>query len=833
VEGPSLSEAQQAVSDHEFGPALVVSGAGSGKTHTLTSRICSLMYKGLARADQILALTFTRKAANEMRERVRARAPHAADDLVLSTFHSLALRLCREYPTLVGRQLRFSVWDERTSKQEMRRILRELWTEAGGEFVEESEDEADIDVGRQRPLSKTRPPTPSVLLGHIEVRREQNKDLDDEFFTGIHKVFYGGSRGEACCKAIREYEEVKRIGNALDYADLVFSAVRLLERYPEIREEVQKRWKFILVDEYQDTNNLQEYLLSLLIGDQKNLMAVGDEDQAIYGFRGSNVNHILTFPDRYDGCAVYTLGQNYRSQRRVVEAASKIVTHNSKRRVKEIWTENPIADNINFMTSANQFDEADAIAAAVEASINAGASLRDHAILVRTRRQFLPIQASLTKIGIPILTVGDLELHQRADIRLLLSWWRSIINPKDITAGAQCLAAWPKLGAALVEAWQRSLEGSEGGMFSRLHVLLGLPRCGAKTQKGQSLIRFGEIYRQLNDKISSGESIQAVAEWIYIVTGMDEELALMTSSGDDKQVEEAMSRVQLKETFLSMCPYDEYSDSTRMEAYDRFSGFVDDLLMRASEAREKTDRVTLTTVHSAKGLEWEKVWIAGCCDDLFPFRLDSDNGPQDAEEERRLMYVAVTRARMSLTLSNFEVGIPPHLRKENRETLSRMMEDQRRREEQDRKDGKTDRPPAQKRRAELRPYSESPFLAEIAFSKDECRENEAGDFYKRAMAIIDDIFLSPVMLRRAAVLRDYLLEAKRDGDIESLMIHARDAIDNLSNPIRPTVEPTDENVLPVIRIGRPSPARQPPPSSAPQDTAPLLPKIRISRSSST
>jgi len=650
---PALSEAQAAVVGHLDGPALVVSGAGSGKTHVVTQRIVRLCERGV-KPEQILGLTFTRKAAKEMRERVSKRLPSLGSKVTLTTFHSLALAICREYPTLIDRRPRFGIWDDKVMLAEMRRILKELGSRAAGD---EDPEEGELPEGV----------TPAACLKKIESYREAGE-------KDIQSISVGS---EAAFTAICVYEQNKIAANVLDYTDLVWSAWKLLDEHPEIRQLYQARWTHVMCDEYQDTNDLQERFLRLLLGPSQNLVVVGDEDQSIYRFRGSNVKHIRTFPERYSGASLFPLGQNYRSSSSVVIAAANVISFNLARRSdKKIWTENPEGAPVEVARWFDPMAEGQAIAERFEASIRSGRLPEDHCVLVRTRRQFAHLQAALRGRGILYTTVGGLDDMQRPDVRRVLAWFRLILNPLDLSAGASCLSHWPKLGAVFVQAWMNLASRSEGAGFRHLDALYKLPRCGRETKKGQSLAWLQQTVIDLQSRVhQSGESIRSHVTWLYERIGLDREIDGLTRSTEDKAAcREGESRNELKKAFLSMCP-DAPIESSGMLA---LQSFVDLFLSRALERRRETGKVVLSTIHGAKGLEWPVVVVAGCVEGLLPYsaedpiprkpppglsadpdvpdRLEADfsEKPETLEEERRLMYVAMTRAREVLILSWFE-----------------------------------------------------------------------------------------------------------------------------------------------------------------------------------
>lgn len=628
----NLNPQQEEAASHLYGPCLVLAGAGSGKTKTLMVRIERLLQHASSR--EICAITFTRAAAMEMRGRVQARLGERSDGIVLTTFHSLALGICREHPDLVGRLPNFSVWDDGQQLSELRKIFKEKWTEAD-------------------PRNPTKlPVSPSEVLDLVADLKNEGRPVDDDMLERI-----GNAVHPIGAIAYAEYEEVKRAANAMDYDDLIWAAVRMLEGNESIRDRYRERWKFLLVDEYQDTNDLQERLLQAIGGAEPNLMAVGDEDQSIYGFRRANVTHILNFDNRYPGARLLELGANYRCTPQIMTAADTLIRHNVHRRGKRLWSENPKGRPVEIYHFRDQYAEAQQIASMVFTSIGSGQAPEGHAVLCRTRRQMIPIQSQLAMMKIPYRTVGAIELFQRADIRVVLSWFKTVVNPLDIAAGAECMTQWPTLGAKTIERWKERVNGQKGEpMFSCVLSLLTEPGCGPKTKKGQQLQRFKETADQVVTLARGGVGVQNLARWLYEVTGLDDEISEAKQSAGPVGREGA-ERAQLKADFLALCP----DELGRGESFfDQLSTFLDAMLLN-SKRKDDEPKMVVSTIHGSKGLEWDNVWVPGMVESLLPHCKMDDNGKPGilaadlAEEERRLAYVAYTRAKKRLVLSHMEM----------------------------------------------------------------------------------------------------------------------------------------------------------------------------------
>lgn len=628
--GDHLNPQQEVAAAHVYGPVLVLAGAGSGKTRTLTVRVERLLDHVATK--EVCAITFTREAARQMRNRICGRLGDRANGMVITTFHSLALGICREHPELVNRAPGFSVWDDQQQGTEFRRIFQERWAEA--------------DPRNPRKL----PVAPSDVLKVMGDLKGQGRPFGD-----VEREFIAEACHPVAAIAASEYEEVKVAANAMDYDDLIWSAVCLLESHDQICASYQERWKFLLVDEYQDTNDLQERLLKCLAGPEPNLMVVGDEDQAIYGFRGSNVAHILSFTDRYPGAVVLELGANYRCSPQILRCADALVRHNVQRRDKRLWSEMPDGEPVLRMAFRDPMHEAQYVARMISGSIEKGRDPAEHAVLCRTRRQMIPIQHQLAALGIEHRTVGAIELWQRSDVKLMIMWLKTVVNPLDIGAGAHCMTHWPRLGAKTISTWKDLVNRADGKpMFALLPRLLLERGCGPSTVKGKEIERFQWVAESLVEYAREGASLREMVRWLYGVTGLDAEIELARNSSG-LVAQEGAKREQLKLDFLDLCPGDPGN------AYDQIQAFLDAMLLNAKRSAD-TPSVVVSTIHGAKGLEWDNVWVPGLVEGLLPYsRAGKDGRPvelpaEQAEEERRLCYVAFTRARHRLVVTTYKIG---------------------------------------------------------------------------------------------------------------------------------------------------------------------------------
>jgi DNA helicase-2/ATP-dependent DNA helicase PcrA len=627
----TLNPQQETAAAHLHGPCLVLAGAGSGKTRVLMVRIERLLEHANSR--EICAITFTRAAAREMRGRVEGRIGERIKGMVVTTFHSLGLAICREHPELVGRSTNFSVWDEAQQRTEFRRLYRELW------------QATDPEDPKKLPRS---PRDVLDLVAHLKRERRAMDDLAQQWIaTACHPV---------AAEAVMEYEAMKGAANAMDYDDLLWASTRMLDAHPEVVAQYQERWRFLLVDEYQDTNDLQEHLLGLLGGEEPNLYAVGDEDQAIYGFRGSNVQHILNFTTRYPSAIVLELGANYRSTPQILGAADRLVQHNAQRRNKRLWSERPAGAQVAYLHFANPSYEGGHIAQMIADSIEAGAAPDAHAVLCRTRRQMIPIQHALGAQGVTFITVGAQELWQRADVQLCLMWLKLIVNPLDVVAGMACMARWPRLGAKTMTRWKQLINAGGGApILSFVPHLLHDKGCGPHTKKGVEIQRFHRVSQEMIDLARQGAGVGSLVRWLYDAAGLTAEIdEQRNSSGAAGR--EGSSRNELKQDFLELCPL---TIPPGESVHEHLQAFLDTMLLN-SKKEDEEPRVVISTIHGAKGLEWDAVWVPGLVEGQLPYfregqrdeGLGLDGGY--VEEERRLAYVAFTRARDQLVLSSYE-----------------------------------------------------------------------------------------------------------------------------------------------------------------------------------
>ena len=631
-----LDPHQQAAVDHNTGPALCTAGAGSGKTRVLTERISRLLYQGLAKPEEVLAVTFSRKATEELRERIAGRIGHeTAEKIPVSTFHALGLSLCREFCTKIGRSRHLTVWDERACFSEM----SSAWEEIVAGLPEEERLRVEEKHKKNSPVRS--------LLKAIDKHKRTPADLDDVVGTlkdqGEDRFLYAS--------AIYQYEESKRTCNALDYDDLIWHAARLLIYDATVREKVQSRWAFVLVDEYQDTSRIQALMMQQIAGLHRNIFVVGDDDQAIYRWRGAEPTNLIDFEADWPGAQIYPLGRNYRSTPNIVDWAARSIVVNLDRRAKRIWSEAQPGPEVTVTPARDLRGEADeAVSWLAERLREDDKVFRDGAVLVRTRRQLLTMQGAAVRAKIPSVMVGALAWHQRADARLILAWLRAIWNPHDMEAATTILKGWPGVGPKSVATWRQAAMEISGDVLGAplSRVLQAAPQ--ARTR--DALSRIGTTHAVLRNLCH--EHVYDCVVELYTRIGLLASIEAQKASGDVQEALDATSREEVRDALFGL------SAQEPTNGIEGIRAFLDEIATQAKRERLDNDalgRITISTIHASKGLEWHAVVVAGATEGLLPFQKsvamteDDEDEASNAEDERRLYYVACTRAKRHLMLS--------------------------------------------------------------------------------------------------------------------------------------------------------------------------------------
>jgi DNA helicase-2/ATP-dependent DNA helicase PcrA len=599
-----LTPAQRAAVEHVDGPLLILAGPGSGKTRVVTHRIANLLRQGVS-ASRILALTFTNKAADEMRGRVERLAP--GQPVRLSTFHRFCARLLREFAPLVGLRENYTIYDTSDSLQALRRVI----------------DELNIDATHY---------TPQQIATAISGAK--NRLVSAEQYAARP----GSPLASIVARVFPAYQARLLASSAVDFDDLLIHAVTLLHEHPEVRSELDARFQYVMVDEYQDTNLAQYKIVRALSADFPNLAVTGDPDQSIYGWRGANLSNILEFEKDYPDVKVVRLEQNYRSTKRILSVAAQLITHNVRRKPKDLFTDNQEGAPVRFVRYATQRSEAETIAARIAGEIRAGRRRpRDFAIFYRVNALSRALEFALREQGIPYQIVNGLEFFQRREIKDVLAYLLLLNNPRDDVAFLRVINTPVRgIGRTTIErlaerANQRGLTLLEAARESGL-----IPEL---KKKAVVVARFVAMIDRL--VALAGGSIEEILGHVLTETGYREQLATSESEEDQERL------ANIEELLTAARQFDE-----RHAGDSQLSDFLEEASLTSdTDAWDAdVDRVTLMTLHASKGLEFPVVHVVALEDGLIPHER-SRNEADDLEEERRLLFVGITRAQQELHLS--------------------------------------------------------------------------------------------------------------------------------------------------------------------------------------
>ena len=608
-----LNEPQREAVYHTDGPLLILAGAGSGKTRVLTHRIAYLIEERNVNPWNILAITFTNKAAGEMRERVDSLVGFGSESIWVSTFHSMCVRILRRFIDRLGYDNRFTIYDTDDQKTLMKEVCKKV--------------AIDTKVFKERSLMSAISSAKNELI------------LPDEF-----ELNAGGDFAKLkIAKVYREYEAQLKANNALDFADLLVKTVQLLQTQPDVLENYQERFRYIMVDEYQDTNTVQFQLVRLLAGKYRNLCVVGDDDQSIYKFRGANIRNILDFEHEFSDACVIKLEQNYRSTGNILNAANRVIANNKGRKEKTLWTANGEGELVHLRQFDTGYDEADFIAEDIKKEVRAGASYNDHAVLYRTNAQSRLLEEKFVAMNVPYKIVGGVNFYARREIKDLLAYLKTIDNGMDDIAVRRIINV-PKRGIGLttINRIQESAAERGLGFYETLMAPELIPGIGRSAAKLDSFAALIEYFKGLTGQMSITDLLREVIE----KTGYMESL-------DSEDKEDAQARKEnIDELINKAAAYEEAAEDRDEPA--TLSAFLEEVALVADidSLDEEQDYVVLMTLHSAKGLEFPHVYLAGMEDGLFPsYMTITSDDRDDLEEERRLCYVGITRAEQELTLT--------------------------------------------------------------------------------------------------------------------------------------------------------------------------------------
>ena len=595
------------------GPLLIMAGAGSGKTRVLTHRIAYLIDEKMVNPWNILAITFTNKAAREMKERAAALNP-ATQDCLIATFHSMCVRILRREADHIGYNRNFTIVDPGEQRTLMKRILKNL--------------NLDPKKWNER-----------AILGTIS--NAKNDLIDEVAYANLAGDMYT----EIVAKCYMAYQKELRQSEAMDFDDLIMLTLRLFDQNPDVLTYYQQRYQYIHVDEYQDTNHAQYQLVKLLASRFKNICVVGDADQSIYGWRGADMQNILDFEKDYPEAKVVLLEENYRSTKTILRAANEVIRNNRNRRPKNLWTQNEDGEEIVYYRANDEQDEALFVARTIDQLSREGYSHKDFAVLYRTNAQSRTVEEALLKSNIPYTMVGGTKFYSRKEIRDIIAYLNLIANPSD-NISYERVVNEPKrgVGPGTVDKIRNFAATQE---ISLLDASANIMLSPVKGKAAQAVYEFANLILDLRDRLDD-YSVTELVELVLKKTGYSAALAAQATL-------ESQARIENIEEFLSVTKnFDENPDNPTDETgLDKLSRFLNDLALIADtdDGDQESSEVTLMTLHAAKGLEFPVVFLVGMEENVFPLSRASED-ENELEEERRLAYVGITRAEKILYLTN-------------------------------------------------------------------------------------------------------------------------------------------------------------------------------------
>lgn len=609
----TLNEQQQQGVFTVDGPVLLLAGAGSGKTRVLTHRAAYLIEERGVNPYNILAITFTNKAAGEMRERIDDIVGYGSESIWVATFHSTCVRILRRHIDRIGFDTNFTIYDSDDQKTVMKDICKRL--------------EIDTKIYKEKNLL--------AVISHAK----DNLISPQEF--SLQAATSGSFAQRKQAEVYLEYQNTLRKNNALDFDDLIVKTVELFQTDAEVLNYYQERFRYIMVDEYQDTNTAQFELVRILAGKYKNLCVVGDDDQSIYKFRGANIYNILNFEKHFPEAVTIKLEQNYRSTQNILNAANSVIANNVGRKRKSLWTENGEGELIDFQQFNTGYDEADYVARDISSAVRNGRyRYGECAVLYRTNAQSRLFEERFITANIPYKIVGGVNFYARKEIKDLLAYLKTIDNAKDDLAVKRIINV-PKrgIGATTLLRVGDYAEVNEISFYDALKQSKDIPTIGKASAKIEPFVMFIQKMRSKLEFISVAQLLNEIIE----ETGYVREL-------EAEDTDEAMARIEnIDELISKVVAYEEGEENPTL------SGFLEEVALVADidSVEDEKDYVVLMTLHSAKGLEFPKVFLAGMEDGLFPsyMSITSDNSKEELEEERRLAYVGITRAKEELAIT--------------------------------------------------------------------------------------------------------------------------------------------------------------------------------------
>ena len=636
------------------GPLLILAGAGSGKTTVLVNRIANLIRFGAAhgskqlprpateedvkalrsaimtgtaapgwldgmlrqnavRSWNVMAITFTNKAAGEMKERLRRMlGGEEGDEVFASTFHSACVRILRRWAEEIGYPRSFTIYDTDDAQRVMKAVYKDL----------NVDDKFFPIKSAINQMSRWK----DQLVSPEQALANPAKD----------------TKGALAARIYAAYEKRLKEAGAFDFDDLIYQTVQLLAEHPDVRDFYQTKYKYLLVDEYQDTSVAQFRLVSLLTGPERNICVVGDDDQSIYRFRGATIENILNFEKCYPGAKTIRLEQNYRSTSNILNAANCVIQHNTERKGKTLWTDNGEGDKVQVYTAENEQDEAMHIADVIGQHLKEGGHLADHAILYRMNAQSAPIESYFTRAGIPHKIVGGQRFNDRKEVKDIHSYMSIVANPRDDVRLRRIInEPARKIGATTVDVIA-DLAGQQG--VSMLDVISHADQYAKLSRAVMPLLKFWQIYQRLQDSLAT-RTLDEFASDVIELTGYKAMLEADAAKGHEDAADRLQNLGQLVNNVKNYC--DQHGEEATLEGYLEDIALISDI----DSYNESSDQVVLMTIHSAKGLEFPYVFLIGMEEGVFPSEM-SKYSEADLEEERRLAYVGITRAKKELYISN-------------------------------------------------------------------------------------------------------------------------------------------------------------------------------------
>ena len=638
------------------GPLLILAGAGSGKTTVLVNRIANLIRFGSAhgskqtprpateddikalrnaimtgtaapswldgmlrqnavRSWNVMAITFTNKAAGELKERLRRMlGGEEGDEVFASTFHSACVRILRRWAEEIGYPRSFTIYDTDDSQRVMKAVYKDL-----------NVDDKFLPI--------------KAAINQMSRWKDQLVSPEQALASPAKDT-----KGALTARIYAAYEKRLKEAGAFDFDDLIYQTVQLLAEHKDVRDFYQNKYRYLLVDEYQDTSVAQFRLVSLLTGPEKNICVVGDDDQSIYRFRGATIENILNFERIYPGTKTIRLEQNYRSTSNILNAANCVIQHNTERKGKTLWTSNGEGDKVQVYTAENEQDEASHIADVIGQHLKEGGHLADHAILYRMNAQSAPIESYFTRAGIPHKIVGGQRFNDRKEVKDIHSYMSIVANPRDDVRLRRIInEPARKIGATTVEVIA-DLAAQEG--VSMLDIIGHADQYAKLSRAVMPLLKFWQIYQRLQDSLET-RTLDEFAADVIELTGYKAMLEADAAKGHEDAADRLQNLGQLVNNVKNYC--DQHGEEATLEGYLEDIALISDI----DSYNESADQVVLMTIHSAKGLEFPAVFVAGMEEGIFPHVHDfgGSDDPGKLEEERRLAYVAITRARKRLFLT--------------------------------------------------------------------------------------------------------------------------------------------------------------------------------------